>query len=165
MSKAFTRESDDLPEAPLRATIQPALPPGTRNYITGEGVERLQQELLELSTVERPRLAARADGTALLRQVDARIRYLQESLQGAEIVHPEEVASDRVRFGKTVLVRTGEGCETEYRIVGVAESDVERGWISWISPLAKALLHARRGERVRCELPAGEAEFEIVDIR
>ena len=165
MSKAFTRESDDLPATPVRTTIQPALPPGARNYLTQEGAERLQKELVELSTVERPRLAARADAITLLRQVDERIRYLQEGLQGAEIIHPDDMPSDRVRFGKTILVRTGDGRETEYRIVGVAESDVERGRISWISPLAKALLQARPGERVRCELPAGEEEFEIVAIR
>ena len=165
MSKAFTRESDDLPEPPLRIHGSSALPPGVRNYLTAEGAEKLQKELVDLSTVERPRLAALGDAALALRQVDERIRILQQSLYAAEIIYPEDSPSERVRFGKTVTVRGEDGSISEFRIVGVFESDVERGWISWMSPLAKALLNARPGERVPCQLPGGDEDLEIVAVR
>lgn len=80
------------------------------------------------------------------------------------IVHPPTEPPDRVRFGATVTVREHRGDESHYRIVGVHETDPERGWVSWLSPIAKALLNARLGERVRLRLPAGEKQLQIVRI-
>ncbi len=77
---------------------------------------------------------------------------------------PPAPADDRVRFGATVTVRDNAGEEMCYRIVGVDEADIDRDWVSWLSPIARALLNARRGERVRFKFPAGEKELEIVAI-
>ena len=87
---------------------------------------------------------------------------LEESLQSAEIVSPPEGPAEVVRFGTTVTVRESDGSEATYRIVGVDEIDIDRGWVSWLSPIAKALLN---GQRVRFKFPSGEETLEIVDIR
>jgi transcription elongation factor GreB len=79
-------------------------------------------------------------------------------------VAPPTAPEDRVRFGATVMVRERSGEESCYRIVGVDETDVDRGWVSWLSPIAKALLNARLGDRVKMRLPAGEKELEITRV-
>lgn len=172
MSKAFTREDDATEAPPLRPLVS-ALPPGVKNYITPGGAKRLREELDELLQMERPRLAAQvaenssdvAEARRDLQILDQRIAALGESLQSAEIVQPPAEPEDVVRFGATVEVRNKRGIESHYRIVGVDETDLDRDWVSWRSPIARALLNARIGQRVKFRFPAGEDELEIVSIR
>lgn len=167
MSKAFTRESDD--EADDRPAARPmaALPPGAKNYITASGARRLQDELEKLIQIERPRLAAQGsdpDHRRALQLCDQRIAQLQGSMATAEIVEPPLASHDQVRFGATVTVREPDGELTRYKIVGVNEVDLEQGSVSWLSPIARALLNARIGQRVHFRIPAGQHELEIVNI-
>jgi len=167
MSKAFTRESDDLPDVPVVARQRSPLPPGTKNYLTRDGARRLREELDRLVQVERPRQRATPDNPeakSQLQLLDQRIDYLQRSLQSAVVVAPPIVPEPGVRFGASVTVRDRSGGESRYRIVGVDETDIERGWVSFLSPIAKALLNARLGERVRLKLPSGQEELEILGI-
>jgi transcription elongation factor GreB len=163
MSRAFVRESDvpQLPELPPQAS---PLPPGAKNYLTPGGATRLKAELAQRLEVERPRLAAKpADDTDAKRELqvlDKRIRYLQQSLRTAEVVTPPEGPADSVRFGATVTVHDGREA-ARYRIVGVDETDLDRGWVSWLSPLARALLNAKPGDRVRFNAPSGEKALEV----
>jgi len=165
MSKAFTRE-DDMPDPAVTRAPTSSLPVGTRNYITADGAHRLRAELERLVDVERPEvMAAHADTSAeRLRSIDQRLRQLEQTLQSAVVVNPPAHAEDRVRFGATVTVREKSGEESRYRIVGVDETDLDRDWVSWLSPLAKALLNARVGQQVRFKVPAGEKELEVVGI-
>ena len=167
MSKAFTKESDDVPEEPLLPRMPSPLPPGVKNYMTPGGERRLREELKHLADEERPRLLSLPDPADARRElliVDQRIAYLSESLRTAEITEPPNVPDDQVRFGATVTVRDKAGVESRYRLVGVDETDTDRDWISWRSPLAKALLNAHLGQRVRFHLPGGEEQLEIVRI-
>lgn len=167
MSKAFTRESDDLADQPVLSRQPSLLPPGAKNYLTPDGAQRLREELDRLVQTERPRLASApndSDARRQLQALDQRIAHLHRSLQSAEVVQPPATASDRVRFGATVTVRDGAGGKEHYRIVGIDETDIDRGWVSWMSPIAKALLNARLGERVRFKFPSGEQELEVVDV-
>lgn len=167
MSKAFTRESDDLPDRPAVARPASALPPGAKNYMTADGARRLQDELERLLQVERPQLAASSnpqDAREKLQALDQRILQLQESVQSAVVVPPPAVQEDRVKFGALVTVRDRQGEESRYRIVGTDEIDLDRGWVSWLSPIARALLNQRVGERIRLRLPAGEEELEVLKV-
>jgi transcription elongation factor GreB len=167
MSKAFVRESDseDLPELP--PPVSP-LPPGAKNYITAGGVMRLREELARLVDKERPPLAASAahtvDAKRELQWLDQRIRYLQNSLRTADVVTPPDGPADVVRFGTTVTVRESNGSEARYRIVGVDETDLDRNWVSWLSPIARALLNAKPGQRVIFKTPRGQKDLEVVAI-
>ncbi len=166
MSKAFTRESDDAPEQPIQRPLTP-LPPGVKNYITPRGERRLREEMERLLQVERPQAAALPDVAAAKSQtqsIDQRVVALEQSLRTAEVVPPSAQPWEQVRFGATVTVRDRSGVETRYRIVGVDETDLDRDWVSWRSPLAKALLNARLGQRVGFQTPAGEQELEITAI-
>ena len=167
MSKAFTRESDDLPDLPPPPSRAPLLPLGVKNYMTPAGQRRLQKELDRLIQFDRPRLAALAtgdDGKRELHALDQRLHHLHQSLESAVVVTPPAASEERVRFGATVAVRDAKGNESKYRIVGVDETDLDRNWISWLSPIAKALVNARLKQRVRFKFPAGEEELEIVRI-
>ena len=167
MSKAFTRESDDLPDLPVRPRQPSPLPPGAKNYLTSDGARRLREELDRLVEVERPRVAAGqqdADAKRQLQALDQRMAYLNQSLESAVVVASPGGPPDQIRFGATVTVREGGGVKSRYRIVGLDETDLDRGWVSWLSPIAKALLNARLGERVRFRFPSGEEELEIVEI-
>jgi transcription elongation factor GreB len=167
MSKAFTREDDDAPEVPEFIPPASTLEPGAKNYITPEGAQKLRDELQRLIEVTRPELADARDDPDAKRQLarlDQRIVQLEESLQSAEIVPAPKGPADVVRFGATVSVRESDGTETSYRIVGVNETDMDRNWVSWMSPIAKALLNEKRGERIRFKFPSGEETLEIVDI-
>jgi transcription elongation factor GreB len=167
MSKAFTRESDDAPEPLLRPRVVPSLPPGAKNYLTPDGARMLNEELDHLTNVKRPPLAAAkadAESSRRLAQMDQRIAHLQRSILTAEIVPPPALPWDTVRFGATVTVREPGGAETRYRLVGVDETDLDRDWISWLSPIARALLNARLGQRLKFKFPAGEKELEIAGI-
>ncbi|MEY2518538.1 MAG: transcription elongation factor GreB [Verrucomicrobiota bacterium] len=167
MSKAFTREDDSAPELPDLPPLTSTLAPGAKNYITPAGAGKLRDELQHLIEITRPALADSQDDPDAKRQLarlDQRIIQLQESLQLAEIVSAPTGPADVVRFGASVTVRESDGTETTYRIVGVDETDIDRNWISWMSPIAKALLNGKRGERIRFKFPSGEETLEIISI-
>jgi transcription elongation factor GreB len=169
MSKAFTRESDDVPELPALPRPVSLLPPGAKNYLTPAGATRLRSELERLVQTERPLLATAADSDTdakrRLQALDQRIRHLQETLHTAVVTGPPAMPDGVVRFGATVTVRNQSGEAATYRIVGVDETDLDRNWVSWLSPIAKALMNAQVGSRVRLKLPGGEEELEILDVR
>ena len=167
MSKAFTRESDDLPERPTLPRLPSLLPPGVKNYLTPDGALRFQGELHRLVEMERPKAAVASPNDEQrrhLQTLDQRIQHLRQTLQSAEVVSPPPKPWDQVRFGATVRVRDGKGEESCYRIVGSAEMDAGRGWVSWLSPIAKALLNTRLGQRIRFKYPSGEVQLEILNI-
>lgn len=181
MSKAFTKEHegdvDDL--EPEVAT--PAVPAGTKNYMTPAGYQRLKGELLHLLDVERPEVtrtvawaASNGDrsenadyiyGKKRLREIDRRIRFLTKRLDDAEVVDPAQRDTDQIFFGATVTILEADGSEATYSIVGLDEVDPMRGRISWISPLARALLKAREGDTVTVRSPGGMREVEVVSVR
>ena len=184
MNKAFTRETDDADDddAPEGA---PLLPAGTRNYMTPGGFARLKEELDRLVGVERPELVATISwaagngdrsengdyiyGKKRLREVDRRIRFLVRRLDRAEVVDPLARAGgedeDRVYFGATVDVVSAKGEARTVSIVGVDEIDTARGYISWVSPMARALIKAREGDVVTLHTPGGVEELEIARVR
>jgi transcription elongation factor GreB len=166
MSKAFTRESDDEPETRLAGKPAAVLPAGTPNYLTPDGAERLRKELERLMIEERPGLqqAGEDEANRELRRIDQRIHEVSEALNSAEVVPVPPRPWDQVNFGAIVTVRKADKEEVTYRLVGVGEVDLDRGWVSWLTPVARALMNARRGERVPVELPGGRTEFEILNI-
>ncbi|MEN6587761.1 MAG: transcription elongation factor GreB [Sulfuricella sp.] len=178
MSKAFTKESED--DEDLDAT--PKLPQGTKNYITPGGYRRLLEEFDQLWKEERPELvkvihwaASNGDrsengdyiyGKKRLREIDRRIRFLSKRLEHSEVIDPGQRGDcDQVFFGATVTVSNPRGEENTYSIVGMDEVDLGRGHISWISPLAMALLKAREGDVVTLRTPGGVEELDVVEIR
>lgn len=180
MSKAFVRESDGDDEENLSPALR--IPPGTRNYITPAGHARLKEELEELVKHERPRIveivawaASNGDrsengdyiyGKRRLREIDRRIRFLTKRLDIAEVVDPlQHGDNDQVFFGATVTLCDTQGQEQTYTIVGIDEADATLGRISWISPLARALIKSREGDSVRFQSPAGVREIEIIEVR
>ena len=161
------RESDDAPDLPLQPRRSSPLPPGTKNYLTAGGAQRLREELDRLLNIARPQLAASTgddEARRRLQLTDERIEHLQQNLHSAMVVNPPAAPADHVRFGATVTVRNRRGEESCYRIVGVGEADVDRDWVSWLSPLAKALLNARVGQQVGIKLPDGEEQLKIVRV-
>ncbi len=179
MNKAFVRESDSEDDEELEPSLK--LPAGTRNYITPAGHVRLKSELEELVKRERPKVvevvawaASNGDrsengdyiyGKRRLREIDRRIRFLTKRLDIAEIVDPlRQGDNDQVFFGACVTVADADGNENTYTIVGVDEADVARGRISWISPLARALIKSREGDSVRFQSPLGIREIDIVEV-
>jgi len=167
MSKAFTREDDETEEPVVPPLISP-LPPGAKNYMTPEGRERLRAELASKLDNDRPPLVTAAvtdpEAKRELAQLDQHIRYLQQSLTTAEVVPATGAPPDQVTFGSRVTVRDTKGEESVYRIVGVDEADFERNEVSWLSPIARALMNARLGQRVPFKFPRGATELEIVRI-
>ncbi len=179
MNKAFVKESEQDDE---EAAVAPALPHGTKNYMTRRGYNLLKAELEQLVRTERPALvqvvswaAKNGDrsengdyiyGKKRLREIDRRIRFLMKRLESSIIVDPaSQENTEQVFFGATVTVCDAEGGERSYQIVGIDEADAGQGLISWISPLARALLKAREGDSVRFNSPSGLRELEIVEIR
>jgi transcription elongation factor GreB len=155
VSKAFTRESDDSPEE-IPVPRRPPLPPGVKNLITPGGARRFREELDSL-------LAEKRAGSAWSASAEQRVGLLTEILQSAEITEPK-TGDDRVWFGAQVTVRDSSGTVEEYRIVGMDETDLDRNWISWRSPLARALMSRRVGERVKFQAPGGARELEILAV-
>lgn len=145
----------------------PALPPGTKNYLTAGGAAKILNELEELLQARR-KLAGSApnegDAKQKIQLIERRMRELDECLRSAEIISAPEKPWNQVRFGATVLVRDAAGEETRYRIVGVAEIDLNRDWVSWISPIARALLNRSVGDKVKIKTPGGERALEILEI-
>ena len=165
MSKAFTRESDDSGAEEI-PPFRPQLPPGTRNYITGAGADRLKQRLNDLLEKKQALASDRAAGAASeadQRKIESAIRRLQQTLDSV-IVAEVPADPEKVAFGATVTVRHGNGKEEAYHIVGVEEADPGHGSISWIAPLAGALLSRRAGDKVRFRSPAGEEELTILTV-
>jgi transcription elongation factor GreB len=178
MSKAFTKESQDEPEEEAREDS--AIPAGGKNYISPPGFARLKAELKQLVEIERPETvkivswaAALGDrsenadylyGKKRLREIDRRVRFLIKHLEAAEIVDSAGRDSDQVFFGATVKVKTQDEIK-EITILGVDEVDPAHGKVSWISPIAKALLKAREGDTVTLRTPSGEKKLEIVEVR
>ena len=143
MSKAFTTDSDDEGDI-LEA---PSLPPGTRNYMTAAGAARLRAEA-EALTLERGQLGAGVQAKGRIQTIDRRLRFLIARLETLEAIDPMSQPNDRALFGAAVTVSDGKGAPETWRIVGIDEIDLGRGWISWMSPLATALLEKRVGDRV-----------------
>ncbi len=184
MSKAFTKESDDADDDGEEGAPSP-LPAGAKNYITPGGHARLKAELLYLLDKERPAVTAavswaakngdrseNADyqyGKKRLREIDKRIRFLSKRLDIAEVVDPasprDEDLADRVFFGATVTYANEAGEENTVTIVGIDELDLARSHITWISPLARALIKAREGDTVVLHAPGGVQELDIVEVR
>jgi transcription elongation factor GreB len=162
MSKAFTRESDDSGDDEI-APLRPPLPPGTTNYITREGAERLQQRLKDLLEKKERSTTSPGAGEPDLRKLESNIRALQQTLNSVVVAQPLP-DSDKVAFGATVRIRQQNGDEEVYRIVGVEEADPESGSISWLSPLARALLSRKVGDKVQFRTPAGLQDFTILAI-
>ena len=186
MNKAFVKESESDDEDGDDGGLPglPALPAGTKNYMTPAGHAALREEFERLIKVERPHLvqvvawaASNGDrsengdyiyGKKKLREMDRRIRYLTKRLDNAEVVDPSRQQNlDQVFFGATVTVMhlgSDAAVDVTYRIVGIDEADPATGRISWISPLARALMKAREGDVVKFQSPAGWREIEIVEI-
>jgi len=178
MSKAFTRE-DDLPdEAPPEPA---AAPSGLRNLITPAGLQRLRDEMQRLRRVERPKVVAtvawaagngdRSEngdyiyGKRRLREIDARLTFLAKRLRIAEPVDPaQQKNGDRVFFGATVTYADANGDRHTVRIVGADEVGHVDGDVSWISPIARALMRARVGDVVETHTPAGPKSIEVIKI-
>lgn len=184
MSKAFTKEQDapgldsglddEIDEAP-------PIPKGAKNYITPAGLQRLRDELKQLKTVERPRVveivswaAGNGDrsengdylyGKKRLREIDRRIRFLLKRLEIAEPVDPSlQKNRDQVFFGATVTYVDDNDRERRIRILGIDEARIEQGEVSWISPIARALMKARVGDVVELRTPQGQQSIEVLKI-
>lgn len=180
MNKAFVRESSGEEDDD---ELLPALkiPAGSRNYITPAGHARLKDELEHLVKRERPHVvdivawaASNGDrsengdyiyGKRRLREIDRRIRFLSKRLDIAEVVDPlRQGDNDQIFFGATVTLGEPDGKENVYTIVGVDEADASRGRISWISPLARALIKSREGDSIRFQSPVGIREIDILEV-
>jgi len=180
MSKAFTREDDSADDDDVEA--ESPLPAGARNYMTVGGFARLSGELDRLVKKDRPELVAtvawaagngdRSEngdyiyGKKRLREIDRRIRFLLKRLDVAEVVDPaaDRDDGDQIFFGATVTVENARGERRTISIVGVDEIDTGRGYVSWVSPIARALLKAREGDTVTLRTPAGIEELDVVDV-
>jgi transcription elongation factor GreB len=180
MSKAFTKETDaDADDDGAEA--EAALPAGVKNYITPAGLARLQAEVRHLQNVERPKVvevvawaAGNGDrsengdyiyGKRRLREIDKRVRFLLKRLGIAVPVDPKQQKNRaQVFFGATVTYANGRGEEQTVRIVGIDEARSDAGEVSWISPIARALLKAREGDVVQLRTPGGIEPIEVVKI-
>ena len=177
MSKAFTRESDtEEDEVGL-----PPLPAGGKNYITPKGYAALRAELFDLIDNERPKVvdivhwaASNGDrsengdyiyGKKRLREIDRRIRFLTKRLEIAEVTDPSvHFGKDQVFFGATVIYVEEAGDERTVTILGIDEADSLKGEVTWISPIARALLKAREGDVVKLVTPVGVQEIEVLSV-
>lgn len=178
MNKAFTKETDadDEDELPV-----PSPPASGKNYITPDGYARLRGELLDLIDNERPKVvdivhwaASNGDrsengdylyGKKRLREIDRRIRFLTQRLEIAEISDPGiHHGNDQVFFGATVTYSDDEGLERTVTILGIDEAVSAMGQVSWISPVARALLKARTGDEVTLVTPQGTQLLEVLKV-
>lgn len=178
MNKAFTKETDADDDDDL---VAPPIPAGTKNYITPQGYATLRAELLELIDDERPKVvevvhwaASNGDrsengdylyGKKRLREIDRRIRFLTKRLEIAEVADPSlHHGSTQVFFGATVSYEDEAGERRTVTIKGIDEADHAKGEVSWISPIARALLKAREGDVVKLVTPAGVQEVEVLTV-
>jgi transcription elongation factor GreB len=181
MSKAFTKETDDGGDD-AGADDVPALPQGVKNYMTPVGFRAMQDELQSLARIERPKVvevvawaAGNGDrsengdyiyGKQRLREIDRRIRFLTKRLEAAQMVDPAQQKNrEQVFFGATVTYCAENGTERTVTIVGIDEADMDKGQVSWISPIARALHKAREGDTVELKTPNGPEPIEVLEIR
>lgn len=152
-----------------------------KNYLTPGGFQRLRSELLNLLNVERPKVvetvawaagngdrSENADyiyGKRRLREIDRRIHFLQKRLESAEVVDPTTIKGKVIRFGATIELTDEEGVVKSYVLVGPDELNADKGWISWLSPLGKALLQKSEGDEVRVVTPQGERYFIVTSVQ
>jgi transcription elongation factor GreB len=179
MSKAFTKESDGDDDAD--DALLPEVPAGTRNYMTPQGYARLRGELLQLIDEERPKVvevvhwaASNGDrsengdyiyGKKRLREIDRRIRFLTKRLEVAEVTDPAvHHGHDQVFFGACVTYADDAGEERTVTIMGIDEADSAKGQVSWVSPIARALLKAREGDVVKLVTPLGAKDVEVLRV-
>ena len=180
MSKAFTKESDeDNGDDELQL---PAIAPGGKNYITPQGYAALRAELLTLMDEERPKVveivhwaASNGDrsengdylyGKKRLREIDRRIRFLTQRLEIAEITEPSvHFGNDQIFFGATVTYIDDVGAERTVTITGIDEANSALGEVSWVSPIARALLKAREGDELKLVMPERVAAIEVIKVR
>jgi transcription elongation factor GreB len=177
MSKAFTKETDSDDDD----LVLPPLPVGGKNYITPSGYARMRDELLNLMDVERPKVveavywaASNGDrsengdyiyGKKRLREIDRRIRFLTQRLEIAEITDPSaHYGKDQVFFGSTVTYEDDEGVERRITILGIDEADTLAGQVSWVSPVARALLKSRVGDEVNLPTPDGVRVLSVISV-
>jgi transcription elongation factor GreB len=182
MSKAFTRETGPDSNDDDETDVASIIPAGAKNYITPAGYNRLRSELITLLDVERPKVvevvswaAKNGDrsengdylyGKKRLREIDRRIRFLTKRLDIAEVVDPSaHHGGDQIFFGATVTYLDAQGQERTVTILGIDEADSSQMQVSWISPIARALLKARVGDEVRIQTPVGSQTVEILDVR
>jgi transcription elongation factor GreB len=180
MSKAFTKETDSAADDDAPETGAP-LPAGTKNYMTPQGFAAMQDELKKLARDERPKVvetvawaAGNGDrsengdyiyGKQRLREIDRRIRYLTKRLEVAEVVDPaRQTRRDQVFFGATVTYANDDGVENTITIVGVDEATSDAKRVSWVAPIARALLKARAGDTIELATPGGVESIEVVAI-
>lgn len=181
MSKAFTRETDDAPEDDDGVDSAPATPAGSKNYMTRRGYDAMRAELFGLIDDERPKIveivhwaASNGDrsengdylyGKKRLREIDRRIRFLTRRLEIAEVVDSTvHLGSDQVFFGATVTYADPEGEEHTVTILGIDEAVSALQQVSWVSPIARALLKSRVGDLVKLATPAGVREIEVLAV-
>jgi len=174
--------NDDGDDGDEEATGLPPLPPGARNYITPAGYRRLRAELMTLLDAERPKMvevvswaAKNGDrsengdylyGKKRLREIDRRIRFLTKRLDIAEVADPSvHHGNDQVFFGATVSFANAAGVERRVTIKGIDEADSLQGEVSWVAPIARALLKARIGDEVTLVTPLGLERIEVLDVR
>ena len=179
MSKAFTKETDDAPEDD--AAEPDALPAHVKNYMTPTGFAAMQAELRTLMRDERPKVvetvswaAGNGDrsengdyiyGKKRLREIDRRVRYLIKRLDSAEVVDPrQQQRLEQVFFGATVTYAREDGREATVTLVGVDEADLTQNKISWLAPVAKALMKARPGDIRELRSPAGTESIEVLAV-
>lgn len=182
MSKAFTKEDDAGDDDAEGAEISSGLALAAKNYMTPHGFARMRAELEWLVKHERPAItsvvswaAANGDrsenadyqyGKKRLREIDRRIRYLTKRIENAEVVDPAtRESTDQIFFAATVVYAGEDRAEKTVRIVGVDEMDLARGYVTWISPLARALIKAREGDILTFRAPGGTEELEILEVR
>src|SRR3984885_4737854 len=178
MSKAFTKETDSEDDDKEETDVLPA---NVKNYMTPHGFAALQEELRKLLREERPKVvevvswaAGNGDrsengdyiyGKRRLREIDRRIRYLTKRLESAEVVDPKlQKNREQVFFGATVIYVREDDSEHRVTLVGVDEAELSRGKISWISPVARALVKARVGDAIDVRTPAGVDTIEVLSI-
>jgi transcription elongation factor GreB len=181
MNKAFVKESSDADDDDDGSAALPALPAGAKNYITPAGYARLRAELMGLLDVERPKVvetvswaAKNGDrsengdylyGKKRLREIDRRVRFLTKRLDIAEVANPSiHHGSDQVFFGATVTYADEDGAERTITIKGIDEADNLAGEVSWVSPIARALIKARVGDEVTLITPQGAKRVEVVAV-
>ena len=181
MNKAFTREPSGDDEEDGDELAVPSIPAGTRNYLTPAGYKRLREELMDLLDSERPKIveivswaAKNGDrsengdylyGKKRLREIDRRIRFLTKRLDIAEVADPSaHHGKDQVFFGATVTYENQRGERRTVTIKGIDEADNLHGEVSWISPIARALLKAREGDEVQLMTPGGLEKIEVLEV-
>lgn len=179
MSKAFTKENDS--DSDNDDLVLPPLPAGGKNYITPAGYARMRGELLTLIDVDRPKVveavywaASNGDrsengdyiyGKKRLREIDRRIRFLTQRLEIALITDPSvHFGKDQVFFGCTVTYEDDAGAERTITILGIDEADTLAGQVSWVSPVARALLKARVGDEVNMPTPDGVRVLQVAQV-